>query len=91
MSKKMILAILDDSESEVVIRAIHNAGYPLTMIDSTGGLLRRGRSTLIAGVDDSDVDKVIELINQVCCPQANPFRSRATVMVLDVDHFEQIS
>lgn len=91
MSKKMILAILDDSESDYVIRAIHEAGYPLTLIDSTGGLLRRGRSTLIAGVDENEVDNVIELINQVCCPSANPFRSRATIMVLAVDHFEQIS
>ena len=90
MAKKMILAILDDSESDYVIRAIHDAGYPLTLIDSTGGLLRRGRSTLIAGVDEKDVDNVIDLINQVCCPQANPFRSKATIMVLAVDHFEQI-
>ena len=91
MTKKMILAIMDDAESDFVIRAIHDSGHPLTLIDSTGGLLRRGRSTLIAGVDESDVDNVIELINQACCPKANPFRSRATVMVLAVDHFEQIS
>jgi uncharacterized protein YaaQ len=90
MSMKMILAILDDSESDFVIRALHDAGYPLTLIDSTGGLLRRGRSTLIAGVNEKDVDDVIGLINEVCCPQANPFRSRATIMVLAVDHFEQI-
>ena len=86
----MILAILDDSESDSVMHAIHDAGYPLTLIDSTGGLLRRGRSTLIAGVDEHDVDNVIDLINQTCCPQTNPFRSRATIMVLAVDYFEQI-
>jgi len=91
MAKKMILAILEDTESSPVMRALHDAGYPLTLIDSTGGLLSRGNSTLIAGVDSSDVNKVIELINQECSPSINPFKKRATIMVLPVDHFEQIS
>ena len=59
MDKKMIFAILEDAESESVMRAMHDAGHPLTLIDSTGGLLRRGNSTLIAGVDATDVDDVL--------------------------------
>lgn len=91
MDKKMILAILEDAESESVMRAMHDAGYPLTLIDSTGGLLRRGNSTLIAGVDSTEVDKFIELISQQCSTSINPFKKRATIMVLPVEHFEQIS
>jgi uncharacterized protein YaaQ len=91
MDKKMIFAILEDAESESVMRAMHDAGHPLTLIDSTGGFLRRGNSTLIAGVDSSDVDGVIELINQECSLSINPFKKRATIMVLSVEHFEQIS
>jgi len=91
MDKKMIFAILEDAESESVMRAMHDAGHPLTLIDSTGGLLRRGNSTLIAGVDTTDVDDVIELINQECSPSVNPFKKRATIMVFAVEHFEQIS
>jgi len=91
MDKKMIFAILEDAESESVMRAMHDAGHPLTLIDSTGGLLLRGNSTLIAGVDSGDVDDLIELINQECSPSINPFKKRATIMVLDVEHFEQIS
>jgi len=91
MDKKMIFAILEDTESESVMRAIHNAGHPLTLIDSTGGLLRRGNSTLIAGVDSAEVDDFIELINHECSPSINPFKIRATIMVFDVEHFEQIS
>ena len=91
MDKKMIFAILEDAESESVMRAMHDAGYPLTLIDSTGGLLRRGNSTLIAGVDAAEVDDVIELINKECSPSVNPFKKRATIMVFGVEHFEQIS
>lgn len=91
MNKKMVLAILEDFESSDVINSLHKAGYPLTLIDSTGGLLRRGNSTIIAGVNDDQVDIVIELINQECSPSINPFKKRATIMVFDVDHFEQIA
>lgn len=90
MAKKMLLTILEDSESSSVIRALHDAGYPFTLIDSTGGLLRSGKSTLIAGVNENDVDTVIDLINRVCSPRSNPFKNRATIMVFAVDHFEQI-
>lgn len=91
MDKKMIFAILEDAESESVMRAMHDAGHPLTLIDSTGGFLRRGNSTLIAGVDSSEVDDVIDLINQECSPTVNPFKKRATIMVFNIEHFEQIS
>ncbi len=91
MDKKMIFAILEDAESSSVMQAMHNAGHPLTLIDSTGGLLRRGTSTLIAGVDSTEVDKVIELINHECTPSINPFKKSATIMVFAVEHFEQIS
>ena len=91
MKKKMVLAILEDFESSDVINTLHKAGYPLTLIDSTGGLLRRGNSTIIAGVNDEHVDTVIELINQECSPSINPFKKRATIMVFDVEHFEQIA
>ena len=90
MTKKMIMAVLDDTETKMVIRALHEAGHPLTLIDSTGGFLRAGNSTLIAGVDESEVDPVIELIDRECSSCVNPFRKRATIMVFPVEHFEQI-
>ena len=91
MNMKMVLAILEDSDSNTVMKTLHEAGYPITVIDSTGGLLRRGTSTLIAGVNDNQVDKVINLINQECIPCVNPIKKRATIMVFNLDHFEQIS
>jgi len=91
MNMKMVFAILEDSDSNSVMKTLHEAGYPLTLIDSTGGLLRRGTSTLIIGVENNQVDTAISLINQECSPCVNPIKKRATIMVLDIDHFEQIS
>ncbi len=91
MNAKMVLAILEDSDSNSVIKIMHEAGYPLTLIDTTGGLLRRGTSTLIVGVENNQIDTAISLINQECSPCVNPFKKRATIMVVNVDHFEQIN
>lgn len=90
MKMKMIMAIIEDSDSNVVMKSLHDAGYQMTVIDSTGGLLRRGTSTLVAGVKDDQVDDAINLINQECSPSVNPIKKRATIMVFNVDHFEQI-
>lgn len=90
MAKKMLIAILEDSESRPVMRDLQEAGYTFTLIDSTGSLLRKGRSTFLGAVDEDDVDLVIDLINHVCSQQSNPFKPRGTVMVFAIDHFEQI-
>ena len=90
MTKKMLLAILEDTESRSVIRALHEEGYPFTLIDSTGNFLRQGNSTFIAAVDESKVDTVLDIFNQHSSPQSNPFKSRGSLMVFAVDHFEQI-
>lgn len=91
MNMKMIMVILGDSDSDAVMETLHDAGFPMTVIDSTGGLLRRGTSTLIAGVIDNQIDNVINMIDQECSPCVNPIKKRATIMVFNVDHFEQIS
>jgi uncharacterized protein YaaQ len=88
---KMVMAILEYTDSDQVMKSLHEAGFPLALIDTTGGFLRRGNSTIIIGASDNQVDKVVELINQECGPCGNPFKKRATLMVIDVDHFEQIS
>lgn len=88
---KMLLAILEDYDSNAVMKTLHVAGYPLTLIDTTGGFLSSGNTTLIVGVKDSQVDEVINFINQECSPCVNPFKKRATIMVFNVEHFEQIS
>jgi len=90
MTKKMLLTILEDSESGPVMRDLQGEGFTFTLIDSTGSLLRKGKSTFIAAVDEEKVDEVIDHINQICCPQSNPFKPRGTVMVFAIDHYEQI-
>ena len=87
---KMIVAILKDEDAESVTEALANLGLCVTRIASTGGFLRQGRSTLMVGVSEDSVDEAIQAINVNCPPTVEPVLKRATVFVLNVEHFERI-
>ena len=86
---KMIVAILQDGDTESVTQALVAANLWVTEIASTGGFLRKGSSTLMIGIDDDSIDDTIQLINKNCTPSVEPMLKRATLFVLNVEHFEQ--
>ncbi len=87
---KLILTIISDNDNEPVSIALINSGFRVTRIASTGGFLRKGSSTLIIGVSDERVDEAIDLIRQSTTTANPPQTKRATVFVINVDHFTQI-
>jgi uncharacterized protein YaaQ len=86
---KMIVAILQDEDAEPVLKALSESRLSVNRVASTGGFLRQGSSTLMIGVDNEDVDDAIEIINNHCTPTVEPMLKRATLFVLNVEHFEQ--
>jgi uncharacterized protein YaaQ len=80
-----------------VTGSLLEADVRLTRINTTGGFLRRGNSTLLIGVPASEVDEVIRLIRTACPSEtaASPVAKgipmySATVFVLDSSHFERV-
>jgi uncharacterized protein YaaQ len=86
---KMIIAILRDVDSDPVTQALTAGKFRVTRIASTGGLLRRGVTTLLVGVEDEKVDAAIQLLKDNCTP-ASKGEKRATVFVVPVEKFEQV-
>jgi uncharacterized protein YaaQ len=86
---KLIIAIVHDSDSDPVTQALTSADFRVTRIASTGGLLRRGMTTLLAGVDDGQVEAAIHLLREKCTPAAEG-EKRATIFVVDVEKFAQV-
>jgi uncharacterized protein YaaQ len=86
---KMIIAILRDVDSDPVTRELTAGHFRVTRIASTGGLLRRGVTTLLVGVDDEMVDTAIQLIKD-SCSAAVEGEKRATIFVVPVQRFKQI-
>lgn len=87
---KMIVAMLKYEDTDMVTQALVESGYQVTLVASMGGFLRQGRSTLMVGVDNDQVDQAIQTINENCAPTIEPIIKRATIYVLNVEHFEQI-
>jgi uncharacterized protein YaaQ len=87
---KMIVAVINDGDNDKVSQALIAADLRVTRIASTGGFLRRGSSTLMIGLDDQKVDQAIEIIRENTDAPAEPGMRRATLFVLNVDHFSQV-
>ncbi len=87
---KLIIAIIKDEDNDAVSKALTNEKFRVTFIASTGGFLRSGRSTLLIGVEDEQVEKALDLIRESCKKPEKPQEKRATIFVLKVDKFTQL-
>jgi uncharacterized protein YaaQ len=61
---KLVLTIMSKEDSQVVMSALTEEKIQVTKLATTGGFLRSGNTTLITGVEDSKVKKVIDIISQ---------------------------
>ncbi len=86
---KLIFAIVRDSNSDSVTQGLTSASFRVTRVASTGGLLRRGLTTLLIGLEADQVESAIQVLRQTCTLAAQG-EKRATIFVVPVDRFEQI-
>lgn len=61
---KMITAIVQDQDANVLTKALVKAGFRATRLASTGSFLRAGNTTFIMGVEDEQLDDALALIDQ---------------------------
>ena len=61
---KMITAIVNKKDSGKVCSALIDEGFYFTKTASSGGFLTIGNTTLIIGVEDDQVDAVIEVVRK---------------------------
>jgi uncharacterized protein YaaQ len=60
---KLIVAIVQAYDTDRLLRTVTSAGFRVTRIQSTGGFLRAGNSTVLMGVEDDRVRECLDLIN----------------------------
>ncbi len=59
---KLIFAIINKDDSNMVSSALIRAGFSTTKLATTGGFLRAGNTTFLLGVDDDKVDEALDII-----------------------------
>jgi len=87
---KLIIAIIKDEDNDSVSRALTKKKFRVTFIASTGGFLRSGRSTLLIGVEDEQVETALDVIRNNCKKPEKTDEKRATIFVLNVNKFTQL-
>jgi uncharacterized protein YaaQ len=86
---KLMFIIIRDEDGDNVMQSLVDAKLRVTRVASTGGFLKHGNVTLMTGVEDAQVQTVMDLLRDSCCPPEQP-QHRATVFVVDMPYFEQI-
>jgi len=80
----MIIAIVNDEDSELVTHTLTQNGFRVTTIASTGGFLRRGLSTLLCAFEDEKLTDALNLLRGCFPPAADKAQKRCQIFVLNV-------
>lgn len=63
---KLILAVLQDKDSNRLADALSGKEYKTTKLSTTGGFLKEGNTTLMIGCNDDSVDEALDIIRDNC-------------------------
>ena len=63
---KLIVAIVHNEDAGVLVDALLEREYRATRLHSSGGFLKQSNATIIVGVEDDQVEAVIEIVRATC-------------------------
>ncbi|MDQ0216219.1 uncharacterized protein YaaQ [Oikeobacillus pervagus] len=63
---KLILAVVQDQDSNRLSQALVEHHFRATKLASTGGFLKSGNTTFIIGIEDIRVQKALDVIKDNC-------------------------
>jgi uncharacterized protein YaaQ len=63
---KLVTAIVHSEDAHELVDALLEKEYRATRLNSSGGFLKQGNATILIGVEDDQVDAVLELISANC-------------------------
>ena len=63
---KLVIAVVQDQDASLLMDTLVDRGFRATKLATTGGFLRQGNTTLLIGVDDGQVDAVVDAVRSTC-------------------------
>lgn len=61
---KLVIAVVQHTDVDNILDGLTDAGIGVTQINSAGGFLREPNITLFIGVDDADVPRAIQIVDE---------------------------
>ena len=90
----MVLCIIHPDDAQGLVEALNRASFRVTRMSTTGGFLRQGNASLMIGVDEAQVDQVLEIVRANTRPRSRKgwwgrpgkhIMGAATTFVLDME------
>src|SRR5712691_10883834 len=63
---KMVVAIVHPEDAGALVDALTDKDYRVTRLHSQGGFLKQSHATILAGVEEAQVDDVLATIRETC-------------------------
>lgn len=63
---KLVVAIVQDQDAGKAVDELIANGFGATRINTAGGFLKRGNSTILTGVEDARANDVIQILRDTC-------------------------
>jgi uncharacterized protein YaaQ len=63
---KLVVAVVQDKDSNRLSNALVKSGFRATKLASTGGFLRAGNTTFMIGIEDERISEVLQVIKDNC-------------------------
>ena len=61
---KLILAVVQEDDYDAAVSELNQNGFFVTMLSSTGGFWKKKNITIMLGVDESQLDKALEILKR---------------------------
>ena len=62
--KKLVLAIIQEADYDMVVSALTEHSFYVTQLSSTGGFLKKKNVTIMIGVDNERLEAVLDILKQ---------------------------
>jgi uncharacterized protein YaaQ len=79
---KLIIFVTEDATADAAVDALVEQKFRVTRLATTGGFLRRGNTTLLVGLEESQVEQAKALVQK-----ASP---GSLAIVMDLERYERL-
>ena len=79
---KLALFVVDNNRVDPTVDALVAQGFRVTRLASTGGFLRRGNTTLLVGIEDTELERAKGIVHD---------KAPGSVFIaVDLDRYERL-
>jgi uncharacterized protein YaaQ len=63
---KLVVAVVHNEDAGALVDALLEKEFRATRLHSSGGFLKQSNATIIVGVEEDQVDPVLEIVRETC-------------------------